>query len=96
MSEIVQRHGTGRHRRIFTAMPRYYFDITDHVATMRDQEGSDLADSHEALREARETVAEMALDIFPKRNSASLVIDVRDASGAMLFRVRMRQDVQSF
>jgi hypothetical protein len=77
-------------------MPRYYFDITDGAATMRDAEGSDLSNPHEALREARETAAEMALDTFPKRNSASLVIEVRDGTGAKLFRLHMIQNVETF
>jgi hypothetical protein len=62
MSESVQgtRNGTPPTRGDLDLMPRYFFDIEDGTTSMRDAEGSELADLRTAQREAADSLIEMA------------------------------------
>jgi hypothetical protein len=66
MSESVQgtRNGTPPTRGDLDLMPRYFFDIEDSTTSMRDAEGSELADLRTAQREAADSLIEMGRDVF--------------------------------
>lgn len=76
-------------------MPRYFFDIDDGTAPMRDMEGSELYDVAAAQREAVETLTQMARDAFSGTDGAAFSIVIRDDADAVLRRVRLELSVQS-
>jgi hypothetical protein len=75
-------------------MPRYFFDIEDGTTSMRDAEGSDLADLRAAQREAAETLVEMGRDVFRTRDSGTLSAAIRDDGDRILLTVSLTLSVE--
>ena len=75
-------------------MPRFFFDIDDGAAVMRDDEGSDLSNLEAAQREATETLVQMARDVFRSRDQGALSVAIRDESGIPLRRVHLSLKVE--
>lgn len=60
------------------AMPRFHFDIRDDDRFTRDDEGKEFADVKAARKEAVETGASIARDVFMSGSADHVVVDVRD------------------
>ncbi len=70
-------------------MARYYFDVRDGDAFVRDDEGEELVDIADAQIEAAATLADMAKDLSMRTVTPSghpMSVEVRDAAGP-LFQV---------
>ena len=76
-------------------MPRYFFDIDDGTAAMRDTEGSELADPASAQHEAIETLTQMARDTFSATNGAAYSIVIRDEDDLVLRRLRLALSIEA-
>ena len=66
-----------------TAMPRFYFDITDTGRVTRDEEGLEFAGRQEARQQALATLGEIAKDELPDGDHREFVIEVRDGGGTV-------------
>jgi hypothetical protein len=95
MSESVQRSqdGTPPTRGDLDLMPRYFFDIEDGTTSMRDAEGSELADLRTAQREAAETLVDMGRDVFRTRDHGTLSATIRDDADTVLLTVSLTLSV---
>jgi len=76
-------------------MPRYFFDIDDGKAAMRDSEGSDLPDAASAQHEAIETLTQMARDSFSSTGGAAFSIVIRDEDDLVLRRLRLALSIEA-
>ena len=76
-------------------MPRYFFDIEDDAASMRDEEGSVLPDLASAQHEATETLVQMGRDAFRSRDHGTLSVAIRDEAGATLSTQRLTLTVDT-
>lgn len=70
-------------------MPMFYFHVQRNGELTRDLDGVELADQHEAHREAIRTMAEMAAEEIPMDGSLRLTIAVADEANQILFRTRV-------
>lgn len=70
-------------------MPRFYFHLQRNGRLTRDPDGIELADRHQAHKEAVRTLAEMAAEEIPLDGSLTLTIAVADEADQILFRTRM-------
>jgi hypothetical protein len=77
-------------------MPRFYFDIDDGAALMRDSQGSDLIDIAAAEREATETLVQLAGDVFRSKPQGELAMAIRDETGIALRSVRLTITVEEY
>lgn len=75
-------------------MPRYFFDIEDGTTSMRDAEGSELADLRTAQREAAETLVEMGRDVFRSLDHGRLSATIRDDAGRVLLTLNLTLSVE--
>lgn len=67
-------------------MPRYYFDLRDGIAFVRDDEGMDLSDTATAQIEAAENLVDMTKDLAMNgtdRSGRAVFIEVRDSEGPL-------------
>jgi hypothetical protein len=67
-------------------MIRYFFDLQDGNAFIKDNEGVELLDIADAQMEAAETLADMAKDLSMRSLDPSghpMAIEVRDADGPL-------------
>lgn len=76
-------------------MPRYFFDIEDDAASMRDEEGSVLPDLAAAQHEATETLVQMGRDAFRTKHHGTLSVAIRDEAGTTLRRQRLTLTVET-
>lgn len=76
-------------------MPRYFFDIDDSVI-IRDDQGQDFPDREAAQTEAFRRAAEYGGDPVNLKGSGVIVVTVRNAPDAVVFRVRLVCQVESF
>lgn len=70
-------------------MPRYFIDTTAGSLNARDEEGYDLPDLEAARREAVCALPEIARYSLNRSERKSVVVKVRDESGAVLFQATL-------
>lgn len=69
-------------------MPRYYFDVHDGTER-RDPVGRELDGFEQASREAGTIVASVAANELPDNPDITVIVNVRDGSGAGVLILRM-------
>jgi hypothetical protein len=57
-------------------MPRYHFHIRENGRLTRDEEGQEFQDREAVRKEAVETVASIARDVFMNGSAKLVVVDV--------------------
>ncbi|KAA0122855.1 hypothetical protein CIW48_15550 [Methylobacterium sp. P1-11] len=67
--------------------PRFFFDVSNGVETILDDESVEAADLDEALTEARSVIAEMADEVIEANPDQSWVLIVRDEAGLVVGRL---------
>ena len=67
-------------------MPRFYFDVRDPRATIRDDVGVDLSDGEAARHEAMVAACEM-IESLPPCEDASIALSIRDEGGRPPYEV---------
>jgi hypothetical protein len=68
-------------------MPRFHFDVIDEGVIQVDEVGLELPDLAAAVEEAQRAIGQMLIEHAPGRNTASLVIQIRDGSSVPLTTV---------
>jgi hypothetical protein len=58
-------------------MPRYHFHIRENGRLIRDEEGQELPDKDAVRKEAVETGASIARDVFMSGSAKIVVVDVQ-------------------
>ena len=58
-------------------MPRYHFHIRENGRLIRDEEGQELPDKDAVRKEAVETGASIARDVFMNGSAKLVVVDVQ-------------------
>ena len=75
---MVGRGGDQGTPRRISAMPRFHFDIIDEGLIQVDEAGLDLFDLAAAVVQAQRAIGQMLIENVPGKNTASLVIQIRD------------------
>ena len=65
-------------------MPRYYFHIRENGCLIRDEEGQEFQDKEAVRKEAVETVASIARDVFMNGSAKVVMVDVQEEDQACL------------
>jgi hypothetical protein len=69
-------------------MPRFYFDVGDGRATIKDDEGLEMPDADAACEQAAVAAAEMVKSLVPCEE-AELMLRVRDEDGCAACEIRV-------
>ena len=69
---------------------RFYFDIENGEASIRDEEGVEAASVEQALDDARSVIREMAAELTAGNPDETWTLIVRDASGSLVGRLPIR------
>ncbi len=75
-------------------MPRYYFDVIDTGRRIRDEEGVELPNLHEARKQALAALGDMAKDELPDGDHREFVVEVHDGSAAPMLRATLSLNVE--
>jgi hypothetical protein len=67
-------------------MPQYHFDIVDADTVIQDQQGMELDGLEAARVEAVNRLPDFSQGIPPDNEKRETIVEVRDASGAPLFK----------
>ena len=74
-------------------MPRFHFDIRENGRLIPDEKGQEFARGDDARKEAVETGASIARDVFTSGSASRVVVDVRE-DGAPFLKVSITLDVE--
>jgi hypothetical protein len=74
-------------------MPRFHFHIEENGRLIPDEEGQDFSDNEDVRREAIETGASIARDVFISGAADRVVVDVREEDTPFL-KVSITLDVE--
>jgi len=74
-------------------MPRFHFHIEENGRLIPDEEGQDFSDNEDVRREAIETRASIARDVFISGAADRVVVDVREEDTPFL-KVSITLDVE--
>ncbi len=74
-------------------MPRFHFHIHENGTLIHDEEGQDFADRCDVRKEAVETGASIARDVFMSGSARRVVVDVREEDAPFL-KVTVTLDVE--
>lgn len=69
---------------------RFYFDIENGQASIRDEEGVEAASVEQALDEARSVIREMSAELTDANPDQTWTLIVRDASGSVVGRLPIK------
>ncbi|KNY19588.1 hypothetical protein [Methylobacterium sp. ARG-1] len=69
---------------------RFYFDIENGQASIRDEEGVEAASVEQALDEARSVIREMFAELTDANPDQTWTLIVRDASGSVVGRLPIK------
>ena len=75
-------------------MPRYFFDFSDGKRKLVDRNGIDLVDLAAVRAEANAALSELARDLPPDEDRATLVARVRDQAGVVLLMATLSRVVE--
>lgn len=70
-------------------MPRYFFDINDHVKQDRDDVGQDLPNLEAARDAAIEVLRDIACDVSPDGDWREITSSVRTDQDGVVFRAKL-------
>lgn len=73
-------------------MPKYYFDVHDRHGLHRDDFGDECDDIEDAQRQCRILLPDIARHELPDRDLHTIVCDVRDESGRIVYQGRLTFD----
>ncbi|GJE14620.1 DUF6894 family protein [Methylobacterium longum] len=73
-------------------MPRYFIDLHDGGELLRDRDGYELADLEAARAQAVRIMTRIAQSLTDRPGRQDYVAAVRDAEGAVRWRLRMSLD----
>lgn len=75
-------------------MPRYFIDLHDGGELLRDQDGYELPDLHAARAQAVRVMTRIAQGLTDQPGRQDYVAAVRDAQGAVRWRIRTSLDAE--
>lgn len=67
-------------------VPRFYFDIRDADGFHPDEAGDEFADFEEARQQCQGLVADIVREELPGEDQHTIICDVRDQSGRVIYR----------
>ncbi|MFP5078603.1 DUF6894 family protein [Rhizobium sp. YIM 134829] len=70
-------------------MSRYYFDLSNGVEPVRDEEGQDFSSRSEVAREVARILGDIARDEMGDTGSGTISLTVRDQSGRTVSRAKL-------
>jgi hypothetical protein len=76
-------------------MPRFFFDIHDGEAFTPDRVGLDLESLEAAKAEAKKTLPDIVKDEMPDGDRRDFTVDVKNATGQIVWRVTLSLVVES-
>lgn len=75
-------------------MPRYFFDFSDGKRKLVDRNGIELVDLAAVRAEANAALSELARELPPDEDRATLVARVRDQAGVVLLMATLSRVVE--
>lgn len=73
-------------------MPKFFIDTSDGDLSVRDEEGFDFSDVHEAREAAIDTLPDMARSKLPDSDHRMFVTTLRDEYGRVIYEATLTMD----